>query len=204
MSNKLTKRKPGRPRATDTTQTMDLILRTAASLFMKHGYENVSLSSVAETCEVTKASVYYYFHNKSELFTRCIVFVMSVAHGQTLRMLSGEGTLRERLKQVAVGRMHSSHAEFETMMREAAPHLTDGQLHDIRTSERALYELLIGHVRKGIEDGELRQCDPLLVAHLFTSAMVIRNREEVMQHFADTAQLAEHIVDTLFQGIRRQ
>lgn len=202
MSKKLSKRKPGRPKATDTTSTMEHILRTAASLFMKHGYENVSLSSVAETCEVTKASVYYYFHNKSELFTKCIVFVLSIAYGRSKLILSGEGTLRERLKQVAIGRMRNSNAEFETMMREASPHLTDEQLHDIRRSERALYELLVEHLRKGIDNGELRDCDPLLAAHLFTSAMMIRNRQEVMQHFADTEQLAEHIVDTLFRGLQ--
>src|SRR4051794_16601070 len=99
---------------------MALLLRTASFLFMEHGYEKVSLESVAQACGVTKASVYYYFANKSVIFTEALLFILKMAHDQTSAVIGGPGTLKERLQEVARRHMRNQHVDFETMMREAS------------------------------------------------------------------------------------
>lgn len=68
-------RLPGKTRRgrqkTDTAQTdekRESILRAAEALFAEQGYANTTLEQVAQRLGVTKPFVYYYFHNKQEIF----------------------------------------------------------------------------------------------------------------------------------------
>ena len=196
------KRKPGRPKLDETKQTMHLILQTAARLFMSQGYEKVSLESVASACQITKASVYYYFQNKSELFTQCVVTVLSFANAQTQKILNDEGTIQQKLKLAAIGRMRNAEVEFETMMREASPHLSAEQIALIRKTEEAIYESIAAALSKAIEDGEIRPCNPILVTHLYTSMLMIRNRKHFMDIVETTEEAANEIVELIFRGLR--
>src|SRR5690606_19697084 len=109
--------------------------------FMEQGYAKVTLISVAEACGVTKASVYYYFHNKAALFTECILFVLHNVYNLTENIIRGPGSLQERMQEVAARHMSNAHVEFETMMRDAAPDLTEEQIANIRDGEHALHLL---------------------------------------------------------------
>lgn len=48
------------------------ILRATALLVGERGHAGVSLDDVAEALDVTKGSIYYYFHSKDELISACI------------------------------------------------------------------------------------------------------------------------------------
>ncbi|MBD2871171.1 TetR/AcrR family transcriptional regulator [Paenibacillus arenilitoris] len=194
------KRKPGRPKGgAGSTQTH--ILRAAAYLFMEQGYEKVSLEGVAQSCGVTKASVYYYFDNKSVLFTESLLFVLRSAYDHTEKIINGEGTLQERLTVVASRHMSNAHLEFETMMREAAEGLSAEQIARIRDSERAIHELLAGVFRKAMEAGEITRGDELLCAHLFTAMLSVKNRKEIVNVHKSAEQAAEEIVKLLMTGL---
>ncbi|MFG3101178.1 TetR family transcriptional regulator [Streptomyces sp. NPDC048182] len=58
-----TGRRPG------TSESRDTILRAARQRFAEHGYDGVSLRSVAKTAEVDPALVVYFFESKEGLFT---------------------------------------------------------------------------------------------------------------------------------------
>lgn len=49
-----------------------LILHGAKELFIKYGYEKVSLDDIAKYCRMGKASLYYYYSSKEELFGEVI------------------------------------------------------------------------------------------------------------------------------------
>jgi len=201
MSAEQPKRKPGRPKSSDTAQTETIILRTASFLFMDLGYEKVSLEDVAQSCGVTKASVYYYFNNKAQLFTQCLLFVLKMAYNQTSNIINGPGTLQERLIIVAERHMQNAHVEFETMMREASTGLSEDQVKSIRDSENALHELVAEVFQKAINEGEISGNDPLLLAHVFTAMLSVRNRKEIINEQKTVEQAAKEIVQLLWNGI---
>ncbi|HIW33430.1 MAG TPA: TetR/AcrR family transcriptional regulator, partial [Candidatus Paenibacillus intestinavium] len=120
--NSTPKRKPGRPKLEKSPTKMS-ILRTGAFLFMEVGYEKVSLESVAKACGITKASVYYYFNNKSELFTECLIAVMTIAHSATVTILSEQISLKDKLIKIAIRQMSNANLDFESMMRDATSEL---------------------------------------------------------------------------------
>ncbi len=44
------------------------ILDIAASLFVDHGYEGISMREIADACQLSKAGLYYHFIDKEDLF----------------------------------------------------------------------------------------------------------------------------------------
>ncbi|MGO4185357.1 TetR/AcrR family transcriptional regulator [Paenibacillus sp. MCAF9] len=201
MSEDQIKRKPGRPKGTGSIQTMQQILRTAAFLFMEQGFEKVSLESVAQACGVTKASVYYYFNNKSVLFTECLQFVLKMAYDQTSKIVSSTGSLKERMLVVAERHMNNAHVEFETMMREASSGLTEEQITSIRTSEQAIHELIGSVFQKAMDESEIKRGDSMLLAHVFTAMLTVRNRKEIINNEKTVEQAAFEIVELLWAGL---
>jgi AcrR family transcriptional regulator len=195
------KRKPGRPKASESPGTMTQLLRTASFLFMEHGYEKVSLETVAQSCGVTKASVYYYFSNKAVLFTEALLFVLKMAYNQTATVMDGPGTLRERLQEVARRHMRNQHVDFETMMREATAELTEEQIRTVRDREADIHRLLERVFAKAMDEGELKRSDPLLLSHAFVAMMTVRNRNEIVNDVRTAGQAAEEIVQLIWAGI---
>src|SRR5271156_1460540 len=49
----------------------DAVLRTAAHLFLEHGYQKSSMSLLANQLKITKPALYYYFRNKEEILVEC-------------------------------------------------------------------------------------------------------------------------------------
>ncbi|WP_042160729.1 TetR/AcrR family transcriptional regulator [Paenibacillus gorillae] len=201
MTEQPPKRKPGRPKADGKNQTMIQIMRTAAFLFMEHGFEKVSLEGVAQACGVTKASVYYYFNNKAQLFTESVLLVLSVALEQTRRIMDGPGSLQERLLKVAEGHMANAHVDFETMMREASAGLSEEQITRIRNAENALNQLLEDVFRQAIADGEIAPANPLLLAHAYIAVMTVRNRKDIVNDKESLQQAAKDIVQLFWNGL---
>lgn len=201
MSDEQIKRKPGRPKGTGSFQTMQQILRTAAYLFMEQGFEKVSLEGVAQACGITKASVYYYFNNKSILFTECLQFVLKMAHDQTAMLVHSDEPLKARMLKVAERHMNNAHVEFETMMREASSGLSEEQIAGIRASERAIHELVCSVFKKAMDEGEIVQSDPMLLAHVFTATLTVKNRKEIINDKKTVEQAASEIVELLWTGL---
>lgn len=48
--------------------TKDKVLEVSGKLFVRHSYRGVSLSMIAERVGIRKASLYYYFKNKEDLY----------------------------------------------------------------------------------------------------------------------------------------
>ena len=49
----------------------DAVMKTAAHLFLEHGYQKTSMSLLAARLKVTKPALYYYFRNKEEILVEC-------------------------------------------------------------------------------------------------------------------------------------
>lgn len=80
-----------RPRAAAYDDHRDAILRHAAALFATQGYGSTSMNEVAQACGLSKAALYHYVRDKSELL---LLIVME--HVARLESLVHE-TLRETL-----------------------------------------------------------------------------------------------------------
>ncbi|MGH2551342.1 MAG: TetR/AcrR family transcriptional regulator [Thermomicrobiales bacterium] len=74
-----------------------LLLSVARALFLKDGYNGVSIQQIAEAAHMTKGSPYYHFKNKEDLFTQVFVREVHRTLGGFAATIAIPGTLEERV-----------------------------------------------------------------------------------------------------------
>lgn len=194
-------RNPGRPKAAaGQAPIQETILWTASKLFMENSYESVSLQQIAKACQVTKASIYYHFTNKPELFKIAVTTILDKAYASTHRFLQEADTLESGLIRVAEAKIARPHAEMETMMREAEPFLSQEQMSAIREAEQRIHEVIANRFNQAMRSGELRQGNPLLMAQAFSAMLMLGNREDTRSGYASPGDMAVEIVDLFLHG----
>ena len=200
------RRPPGRPRLADLTEPTDLaILKAAAQLFMDHGYRGVTMDMVAEAADLTKAAVYYYFHDKASLVVAMLGRTFAAARSGTEEILSQPRPLMERLvamAEVVLG-LPQPFIAFNTLMHEAATELSDVQIQVIREAEASVTAPLEQAVLKAAASGEIMVEDPLLLAHAFVAALRVGQTLTLdgRPRFPDRRRTARVLVTVLWQGV---
>lgn len=148
------------------------ILNAAIELFRDCGFEATRLEDVADKAGVSKATIYLYFESKEDLFFALIREKVVPMLEQTIAQADAfQGPASEflRMKAKGVGRLfaHSEQgAILKLVISEARrfPDLSD--YYRAEVPERGL-ENLSDMIRRGIDEGEFRECDTKAAAAAF-------------------------------------
>ncbi len=134
-----------RTRALDYEQQREKILSNAVVGFANEGYVSASMSSLAQVCGVSKASLYHYFDTKDAI-------LFGVLDGYTRRLLllaeqlvleaadkSPEDTLRHLLRGIMAE--YQTSRDYHLVLLMSPRHLTPEQRVQIFTQERAVMDV---------------------------------------------------------------
>lgn len=199
--NNQTQRSRGRPKqAKDDLSIREVIIATASRLFVEMGYEPLSLHEIAQACNVSKPTIYYYFTSKSELFKVAITTMLKNVHQNMMRLLYETDSMEAGLLRVAEARIASPHIKVEMLLKEAESSLSEEQQQEIRDAEQRVYVLLADFFQAAMEKGLLRKDDPLFLAHTFSAMLLISNREDTMRLHASHLELAKKVVGLFLKG----
>ncbi len=83
------------------------IIKAAADVFKKNGYQNTTMSEVAATLNLDRASLYYYIGGKDELFQEVVGGAVERNAITAESILAGPGTAPEKLRRLVTGLMVS-------------------------------------------------------------------------------------------------
>lgn len=198
-------RSPGRPRQNEQKQpTNQVILQSATRLFLEKGYQEVSVDDVADHCHVTKATVYYYFGSKSELFTETMVQLMLRIREHMNELLQKDQPLRERLVKVAEAHLSAvSDIDMDGFTREMKNALTEDQMKKVQQAEEYMYKSLEEAFTEAINKGEIRSVSPKFASHSFISLLKVGHYRDANEStiFDSTEEMVEQIVDLFWSGV---
>ena len=151
----------------------DAVLRTAAHLFLEHGYQKSSMSLIAAQLKITKPALYYYFRNKEEILVEC--YRAGIAHIETLlketsgNQGSGLYKLRLYVETYAVELVSYDFGRCVAMLDESE--LSPATRREVRMMKRRMDLTLRSYVEEGIADGSIGQCNPKLVSFAIAGAI---------------------------------
>jgi AcrR family transcriptional regulator len=160
-----------RRRARSDTRTR--ILKAAKEIFFRDGFADTNLDEVASRAEVGKGTLYRHFENKVELYV-AVLAVGGAAFDDAMRAVAeSDGSALERLR--AIGcfyrRYWSEHPDYFFIF--SVLHLQDliGQLSPALLAEvRDIWERPLRRLEQviadGVRRGELRRCDPWVMANV--------------------------------------
>ena len=205
MSEVREHRKPGRPPLSSVAvPTPDRILQVAARLFMEFGFEGVSMEQVAETCDLTKAVVYYHFQSKANLFTTAMIRMMENIRQRTVEILERDESLYDRLLLITTIRLRiNTRLDFNSIMRGGQTVMTDAQMKSLQEAEERLFHTVAEAFQKAIAAGELRQVDPTLTARVYMSVLMVgvSEQENSRTTAPDPDERAKQLMDMMWHGV---
>lgn len=165
----------GRPRHDENAKpTKDLVLDKATKLFIKEGYKNISMDDVAKACNVTKATIYYYYPTKGELYTSALIAMMDRIRLSILQILEQQKPFKERLEQLVEVHLSATiDIDMNNFMREASINLSESQLRQVQASENEMYQTIERAMQKEMEKGTIRKGNAKFFAHSFMALMTV-------------------------------
>lgn len=195
----------GRPRSSDKQQpTEAIILKAATRLFLEDGYQNVSIDDVAEMCNVTKATVYYYYDSKADLFTETMVQLMKRIREKMLTFLQEDLPLRDRLLNVTKAHLKATvDIDMDGFIREAKNTVTAEQTKKMHEAEREMNKAIEKAFVDAMVKGEIREINPTFATQAYLSLLKVGNykteeNHSIFQSFDETSQ---KIVHFFWQGL---
>jgi TetR/AcrR family transcriptional regulator len=140
------------------------ILDVSWQLFQQKGYRGVSMDVICLQAGITKPTLYYYFHNKEELFARVLERRLKNFH----EAISAAGSLAERLQNVARTILESFESDYSFLLRDRENLKQPENLARVRVAFRTeLYQPINDLMREGIALGELADQDAELLTLAF-------------------------------------
>jgi len=103
--------------------TREMIMNAARNLFVKNGYQHVSMRQIGKELGYSHGSIYYHFKNKAELFYALVEDHFDMLDQKLDQMLQLDIDKREKLKQVLLGFIefgltHQSHYEIMFLIKD--------------------------------------------------------------------------------------
>jgi AcrR family transcriptional regulator len=137
------------------------ILRVAAEVLGERGYQGTSLDEVAERLDLAKASLYYYFPSKEELFSACLAAVAEEAILRLGAIATDRGTATERLRRLIVEQQVVTAVDRPELSQLFLRHLEwpealAGKISDWHRRHEAIF---LDVIDEGIRTGEFEVID---------------------------------------------
>ena len=190
----------------------DSILDSAEALFAEKGYDGVSMRLLAETAEVSKASVFHHFGSKQGLYSAVLERASSEFKTLILELDSKSGDLRSRLKvftEKHLACISQKPMLSRLLLREA---LDPGSEESYVTTAGVIGESfmqLVDILKDEKENCALKaDTDPSLLAYLLIASNVFFFQSQVfMQHLkgidftGEQKNYTTNVVDFLLDGV---
>jgi AcrR family transcriptional regulator len=192
---------PARRRSSGGGSTRERVIQSADRLWGERGVHGASLDDIAREASVTKPTVYYYFPDKSALFTAVVCSVLE-EHGSGLKTAARRGgRARDRLIS-ALAFLVGARCSGPRLLRDGGVTLTVDQTSQARSAFfRHFFAPLQQILDEGVTAGELRQLDTAFATQSLLNLLDPWTGREPLPGGRSPNQLATDIVGLVVDGI---
>jgi len=164
------------------------------------------MDDVAKACNVTKATIYYYYPTKGDLYTSALLAMMDQIKLSILQILEESISFKDRLeKLVEIHLSATVDIDMKNFMREATINLSDSQLKEVQASENKMYKTIEHAMQLEMELGTIRKGNATFFAHSFMALMsvgYVKDREG-KRVFQSEAMAAREIIDFFWKSVEK-
>ena len=186
------------------------ILDAASELFVREGYENVSMRRIADKIEYSPTTIYIYFKDKADLLEHVCKETFGRLVARLTKIMEQPGDPVDRLKKGLIAYIEfgveNPHHYRTTFMMTIPEGLDEKKLHQDNSPGMQAFAFLIQGVTDCIEAGKMRVTNVELAAqtlwagiHGITSLLIT--------HYAfpwvGREKVIPCVVDTLVAGLTR-
>jgi AcrR family transcriptional regulator len=168
----------------------EAILDVAAQSFLEHGYAGTTMSAIAATLGGSKGTLWSYFASKDVLFAAVIDRVTEVFRAQLSLILNPRDGVEPALRRFCIEFLRKV-----TSPEAIALHrLVVGETNRFPEIGRIFYEraprltqeLLAGFLGQAMENGLLRQDDPLIAARQLNALCMASGHQQMLMGIVES------------------
>ncbi len=172
------------------------VLLQAHTLFLERGFAEVSMQQIADAVAMTKASLYYHFRNKEDLFAHVVQHEARRLFQSIQTELDGVDSFEGQLKRLAHFMLTVHCSDIGRLMSDYKRHVVQGEYCPSLTSDDLNpVWMLRPYFAAAVASGELRPIDVDLAIIAFFS--MIDGVESFAEHDPAAIPRGEEVAETL-------
>ena len=195
----------------DYSTKREYLIRVAATLFKEKGYKSTTLNDIAQHAGMHRATVYYYFGNKEELFREAIKGVLdsNIAKAEDLvstKTIDPQEKLQHLIELVMTSYDESypyMYVYIQEEMHEVAAERSPWAQQMVQQTRR-FEKMFMTLISQGITQGQFRRDIPVALA---ANAMFGMLNWTHRWYKPGSSQSAKHVAEAFckvfFEGIRK-
>jgi TetR/AcrR family transcriptional regulator len=179
------------------------LVQTAVHLFNRRGFHATSTGEIASALGVSKAALYYYFTDKTDLLYHCYLYALESGRSIASEAAQSGGSGLEKLERYIRN-------QFEVLAGKdgAAWILADmsvlppEQREEVRKQARVVDDLVGGIIKQGIADGSLSALNPKITEFFLIGSLNWLPRWYKPELGISSSELADIFLAFAFDGLR--
>lgn len=181
-------------------ESAERILAIAWELFQKKGYKGVTVDEICERCNLTKPTLYYYFHDKEDLFVTVLQRQLKLFHD----VLQQPGGIEDHLKLMAVAVLENFQTPYTVLLHDREHIKKPENLKALRDAFRGyLFNPLRSLMQSGLDNGILRGRNAEMLTLMFLG--IINNFiNRTVETGLDTQSLAAELTNLFLEGVTKK
>lgn len=191
----------------DKSEKKELIIESARELFARFGMKKTTMDEIAESCFMSKATLYYYFENKEDIFKSVINKELEIFKNKIKETLSKEASPQDKLKAFIVARF--THLKeianyYSTIKDEYLEHYAFVEKERAKFTDWEI-QIIQSILDEGIEKGVFEANDSKLTAVVITYAMKgLEYPWTIEKDIIDIKTAIDLMLPVLFRGIEKR
>lgn len=183
-----------------------LILQAATQSFAQFGYKATTMDLVAKIANVGKGTIYTFFKTKEDLFDEIVRKALHELKSVLDEGLHEGDPFFDNLFRVlgALLEFRSDHELFIKLQQEVRDIGTAKALDGTHRLEGLVLQYLQRHIETGVANGEIKPCDPEIVAYAMLKMYVALTTDwnKIHAEPLSKAQIQDHLMLFFADGLR--
>ncbi|MGB9595047.1 MAG: TetR/AcrR family transcriptional regulator [Candidatus Poribacteria bacterium] len=188
-------------------QKYEIIIEKSRELFGRFGFKKTTMDDISNACGIAKATLYYYFENKQEIFKSVIKKEFEMFIEKTSKILSEIDEPHEKLRAFVlarVSRVEEISNYYSTIRDEYIEHYAF-----IEEERKAFISWEIETIKSilnmGIQKGVFKDMDTMITATVI--AFALKGLEYpwiIRQYMIDIEKAVDLMLPILFKGLDKK
>lgn len=181
-------------------------MHKAAEVFERVGYHEASMEDIAHAVDLRKASLYYYFHSKSELLEWIHDVFVDTLLERNARHLELPMSPEQRLLEIMVDLLElaRTHAGYVRIYFGNINELPEGATERILGKRNQYQGQIQAEFERGLREGSFRDIDPFLAARSLFGACIWSHFWHETDWRKDPRETAYLMWDLFINGLARR
>jgi AcrR family transcriptional regulator len=194
----------------------ETIMGSARELFFAKGFNTATMDEIAHKAELSKGALYLYFASKEELYVSVMSEGLSILFERTEEALTLNLPPDQMLRKLGEVnyRYYLDYPEYSRIFffsehRNVAKQLPRELIQESMDKGMRFFQLIVGVIQKGIEQGIFAPADPRKAAVAFwgaTSGTLLLFEEEMNREIIgmDVEQLLYYTLDLFIEALKKR